>query len=354
MKQTYQNILVNALVNLGDVVLTTSAIALLRKAYPGACITMLVRPVVRQAVENNPVIDDVILFDYKAKENSFGKMWAMVQELRRRHFDLSISFDRKLRPALLAWLAGIPVRVGPDRVFDDKPSRVTWLYTDTIHIAHNLETNLQAETYQAIVRGFTGLDGHEKPVFARITPEAGAEADALLAQLPDAQKRIALCVKGTFPLKTWPKEYFVDVVDRLAAKYDAAFFVVGAPGDRAYADEVIAAMHHPVKNFCGDTSLVSLAALLGKSDLLVTVDTGATHIAATTGVPMVTMYGCTSPKRWHPINENAVVFTSDEPCCPCKCRADECPSNPRPDCLWHVTPEMVAGACEKLLARDEG
>ena len=100
MKQTYQNILVNALVNLGDVVLTTSAIALLRKAYPGARITMLVRPVVRQAVENNPVIDDVILFDYKAKENSFGKMWAMVQELRHRHFDLSISFDRKLRPAL--------------------------------------------------------------------------------------------------------------------------------------------------------------------------------------------------------------------------------------------------------------
>ena len=354
MKQTYQNILVNALVNLGDVVLTTSAIALLRKAYPGARITMLVRPVVRQAVENNPVIDDVILFDYKAKENSFGKMLAMVQELRRRHFDLSISFDRKLRPALLAWLAGIPVRVGPDRVFDDKPSRVTWLYTDTIHIAHNLETNLQAETYQAIVRGFTGLDGHEKPVFARITPEADAEADALLAQLPDAQKRIALCVKGTFPLKTWPKEYFVDVVDRLAAQYDAAFFVVGAPGDRAYADEVIAAMHHPVKNFCGDTSLVSLAALLGKSDLLVTVDTGATHIAATTGVPMVTMYGCTSPKRWHPIHEHAIVFTSDEPCCPCKCRADECPSNPRPDCLWHVTPEMVAGACEKLLANGEG
>ena len=94
MRKTYQNILVNALVNLGDVVLTTSAIALLRKAYPGARITMLVRPVVRQAVENNPVIDDVILFDYKAKENSFGKMLAMVQELRRRHFDLSISFDR--------------------------------------------------------------------------------------------------------------------------------------------------------------------------------------------------------------------------------------------------------------------
>ena len=123
----YRNILVNALVNLGDVVLTTSAIALLKQAYPKAKITMLARPVVRQAVENNPVIDEVIIFDYKAKQNSFHKMMDMVKTIKSHHFDLSVSFDRKLRPALLCWLAGIPVRIGPDRVFDDKPSLVTWL-----------------------------------------------------------------------------------------------------------------------------------------------------------------------------------------------------------------------------------
>ena len=133
MKQ-YKNILVNSLVNLGDVVLTTSAIALLKKVYPQAKITMLVRPVVREAVENNPVIDEVMIFDYKAKENSLGKMWSMVKEIRHKKFDFSISFDRKSRPAILCWLAGIPVRVGPDRVFDDKPSKVTWLYTHTVQI----------------------------------------------------------------------------------------------------------------------------------------------------------------------------------------------------------------------------
>ena len=69
MDKQYKNILVNSLVNLGDVVLTTSAIALLKQAYPQAKITMLVRPVVREAVENNPVIDEVLIFDYKSKEN---------------------------------------------------------------------------------------------------------------------------------------------------------------------------------------------------------------------------------------------------------------------------------------------
>ena len=57
----YKNILVYALVNLGDVVLSASAIALLKMAYPQVRITMMVRPVVRQAVENNPVVDDVML-----------------------------------------------------------------------------------------------------------------------------------------------------------------------------------------------------------------------------------------------------------------------------------------------------
>ena len=80
----YHNILVYAMVNLGDVILTTSAIALLKKIYPEARITMLSRPIVREVIERNPVIDDWILFDYKAKQNSLGRTWAMVQELRAR------------------------------------------------------------------------------------------------------------------------------------------------------------------------------------------------------------------------------------------------------------------------------
>lgn len=348
MKQ-YNNILVNALVNLGDVVLTTSAIALLKKAYPNAKVTMLCKGVVRQAVENNPVIDEVMVFDYKAKQNSLGKMLDMVKEIKRHNFDLSISFDRKLRPAILCFLAGIPTRVGADRIFDDKPSKVTWLYTDTIKIKHDIVNTLQAETYQEIVRGFTGLNGHEVPVFANLTKKNHEKAEMLLSRLPKSDKVIALCVKGTFGLKTWPKEYFATVVNELNQKYNAAFFVVGAPGDRAYSDEVIKEIGLPVENFCGDTSLTDLAALISKVDLFVTVDTGATHIAATTGVKMVTMYGCTSPKRWHPFNKNARVMSYDLECCPCSYGENECPYLPKPKCLYEVTPNNVLEACLEVM-----
>ena len=344
-----KSILVNALVNLGDVVLTTSAIALIKKHYPDYKVTMIVKSVVADAVKNNPVVYDVIVFDYKAKENSLSKMKAMIKEIKQHNFDLSISFDRKLRPALLTYLAGIPIRVGPSKVFDDNKSKVTWLYTDVVNIDHDLNKTLQAQTYQAIVRKFFKIDDSAEPVFARITPNNEVKVDELFSRLPNSKLKIALCVKGTFPLKTWPKEYFVEVVKNLAEHYDAAFYIVGAPNDREYADEVIKAINLPVENFCGKTSLVDLAAIFKRSDLLITVDTGATHIAATTGVKMVTMYGCTSPDRWHPINDNAIVFTSREGCCPCSVKTEACPSYPKPQCLYNVTPEIVINACNKLL-----
>ena len=72
----YKNILASALVNLGDVVLTTSALALIKKHFPDARITLMIKPVVREAVENNPVVDDVLVLDYRAKHNSMSMMFA--------------------------------------------------------------------------------------------------------------------------------------------------------------------------------------------------------------------------------------------------------------------------------------
>ena len=350
----YRNIIVNSLANLGDVVLTTSAISLLRKAYPQAKITMLARPVVSEVIKNNPVIDDVIIFDYKSKQKSFRKMWEMVKEIRRRNFDLAISFDAKLRPALLYFFAGIPVRVTGEQIFDKKPGKVSMLFTNVIKLQHDLMTSLQAETFQEIVRGFTGITGSEVPCFARIETENAERAKILLNRLPQGKKRIGLCVKGTFALKTWPKEYFAELVRKLYRQYDAVFFIIGAPNDRAYANEVIAEIGLPVENFCGDTGLVDLAALLSLADLFITVDTGASHIAATTGVPMLTIFGNYNSRRWHPISENARVLSFDPECCPCSYREDECPYLPKPKCLYGVTPNMALETCRELLERKSG
>ena len=150
----YKNILINALVNLGDVVLATAACDLIKQNFPETKITMLVKSVVKDAVIDNPVVDDVIPLEYKARKNSFAQMYSVIREIRHRKFDLAISFDRKLRPALITLAAGIPRRVCPTKIFESKKSRVPLIYTDVIEIDYDLNSKLQAESFQEIVRKF--------------------------------------------------------------------------------------------------------------------------------------------------------------------------------------------------------
>jgi len=345
-----KRILINALVNLGDVVLATSAAALLKKICPTVHVTMMVRPFAGEIVVNNPVVDDVIIFDYRAKQKSYRVMWQMIRQLRHGKYDACISLDRKLRPALLTFLAGIPERVVPERIFDDKPSRIVWLYNRVIPMPHIFLHRPQAENFQTVIRGWLNVDDiHAKPVIGVPTKQNHLNVETLMAKLDSEKKHIALCVKGSFPLKTWPKEYFVKLMEKLQQRYDADFFIIGASGDREYADEVISEAMVPVYNFCGDTSLMDLVEVFKQSFLFVSVDTGSLHIAATTNVPIVAMYGCGPATRWPPMSDKSRVVTTNESCSPCHIHPDECPTNPRPKCQWNITPDMVMKACEELV-----
>ena len=345
-----KKILLHALVNLGDVVLSTSAAALLKRVCPDVKITMMVRPFAKEIVVNNPVIDDVIIFDYKAKGKSFRTMWDMVKQLRKEKYDACISLDRKLRPAILTYLARIPERVTADKIFDPQPSRIVNLYTDVVSMSADFEKLPQAENFQNIIRGWLHLDNvHAKPVIGIPTKINHQKINELISCLSKEKKHIALCVKGSFPLKTWPKEYFVELIKKLQDSYDADFFIIGAPSDKEYADEVIKLSSIDVHNFCGLTTLMDLVELFNCSSLFVTVDTGSLHIASTTSVPIVAMYGCGPADRWPPLTDKSRVVTTKEECSPCHIPADACPTNPRPKCQWNITPERVFKACQELL-----
>lgn len=346
----YSSILVYSFANLGDVLLSTAAVALLKKSYPQAKISMMVKPPAAGLITNNPLVDEVIIFD-KEKVHTFKEQLRFVKRLKAHHFDLAISLDGKPRAGLLAWLARIPTRVGPDRLFGEIPHWVTRLYTHTIRMPIDIADRLQVINFQDIVRSFTGSDQSAHPVMAVPTDEEEAKAQRLIEGLPRAQYWIVLCVKGTFELKDWPQEHFAALIDALVSRYEAAFFIIGAPGDRAYADQVIALAKTPVANFCGQTSLGELAALLKLVSLFITVDTGAAHIAATTGVPMVEIFGCTSPRRWYPQSDVATVVSHNLSCCPCAHRADGCPNGKA--CLMEITVDEVLAAIDNVLKKKE-
>ena len=341
-----QKVLVHCLVNLGDVVLATSAIALLKQHFPQMRISMLVKPSVAEVLQGHPLLEEVIPLVYQPKERSWRQMLRFIKEIQNRKFDLSISLDRKLRPSILTLLAGIPVRVGPDRLFDNKSSQIRRLWSHAVHTSDDFLNTHQSELFQDVIRGGFKVQGSAKPVIGTITNSHRETAKSLLASLPPGNKRVALCVKGTYYLKNWPQESFVALIDRLSSQTGVNCLLVGAPEDKDYAQQIADAAKGPVLNLCGETSLLEFAALCRQIDLLITIDTGGMHIAATTGVPIIGIFRCVSAKRWAPLCKKSYVAQHKLPECPAVITPEDCPMH---YCVQDILVEELATVAERFL-----
>jgi heptosyltransferase-2 len=351
MRPEYKNILIICLRKIGDAVIATSVAYMLKQAYPDAKITMLVKPLTREIVTGNPVIDDVMLYNY-SHEAKFREIRQVAADIRQRNFDLCIVADNKPRSAMLAWLAGIPNRVG----FENITLRNVYLklfYTRIIKTDYDASQTLQAKNHEIFVNRFTKAQHTAKMIMPEGSAANVAKVEALLSQvLTDQAKerqaclKIALCIRSGVVTKDWPVERFAAVIDKLAERYNAVFYVIGSVDDAEVAASLTKMVHVPVSILCGKTSLVELACLLRKSDFFLTVDTGSAHIAATTGIPMVAVYGSTSPRKWGPYSGNAVTLSPDYHCHPCDGTKIKCS---KPLCLLTISVDDVVAACEKKL-----
>lgn len=346
---SYQNILVAQVKNIGDLLLATGAIAHLREIYPAAKITLLTESRVAAVFRGQPLFDEVLALEYESKKTSWRKMLAQARQLKERRFDCFVSLDFKNRPSLLAWLAGIPVRISGDGLYKRQPYLVRKLYTKLVPVETQFRSH-QSQTFLHIAEGLTGRRGQARPVV-----EAAAanreQAAALLAAIPRRRGRVAFCVRGTHPEKNWPPERFAAVMRALAAE-DYACCVIGAPGDKAYVEEQLWPLvpGTGAVNLCGETEMLDLLPLMAAMDLLITVDTGAMHFAATTGVPMIALFQCTNPLQWGPLDEAADIFYRREAV------AERFGVEEQADSRFHCVEEITAAAVltlarKKLAAR---
>lgn len=349
MPQIFQNILVTCMVNLGDVVLSTGCAQLLKELYPGARVTYMVKNSIGPILENHPYIDEVIMPDYQAKKKSFRQMLALISAVRQRQFDLCVSLDRKSRPALVALLAGIPTRIIGDRLFDVKPSFVTKFYTRVIHTPDDFRNTHQAAIFQAVITGFVGIE-HDlvRPCIGGLRDADKKNADNLYQAIPTANKKLAVCIRGTFHLKNWPLDKFAIVLNQLRRQYDVSFVLIGVEDDYCDSEKLIALLDEPdnTANFCGKTDLKSLAGLLALVDGFLTVDTGAMHIAAAVNTPIVGIFRCISAKRWSPLCDENEVLTVQLSECPKEGPPEVCPEK---NCLETLSAEAVTAAAQKIL-----
>jgi ADP-heptose:LPS heptosyltransferase len=210
--------------------------------------------------------------------------------------------------------------------------------------------------------GFAPPDPRSDPTEMAEDPAAARLVGVRLAEagVTRAHRIVVIHVSAGNPFRRWPVPSFVELVRRLAAADRLRRVIVtSGPSDAGAASRVVeeararlAAADRDALPPCGEFDLAELRALLGRADLFVGGDSGPLHVAGTTGVPIVGLYGPTLPVRSAPWRDPALVSEAVElgplPCRPCDQRRCE-PGDFR--CLAGIEPQAVALAAERALAR---
>ena len=330
---------------IGDVLLSTAVVHAIHEAYPGCQVDFLCQTRTAAALQNNPEIQE--RFEWpERRPRSLGELLHWAKLLRARRYDASLVLWSNTQVAWLTFLAGIPVRVGQD-------SRLAYsfLYTHKVRVRseHGDEQTHWSEILLDFVRALGATPGPPR-IHLEVSAQNRQRAACLLEPLAGDGPLIGFHpFKGPpVPLDRWPLPVFAGWLKALRQQLGARVVVTGSPGEKPYADQIVAlAGCENVLNLAGETDLATLAALARQVDVFVCPDSGPMHVAAAAGARVLGIYAMEEdfPQRWAPLTPTARVLRPQPTGCPAGCRKPTCRDF---RCYQTVTPQQVVTEVEAL------
>ena len=294
---------------IGDTMLAVPFLRNLRRHFPHAVIDVLSESGSDSLLADCPYIDERLPWRRPPRmgrvvRGSLGNVMENARWIRGRRYDRVYLLKRSLSSALLAWLAGIPWRVG----FRSIGSTLLSRQVPVVPHRH------QAELFLDLLRceGLAIDDGHNE---AWNTADSTAKADALITGVAAERPKVFVAPQSTDEHRLWPLDRFARIIDWLVTERGCEVFLCGGPADRPVHDallRLIAARSAPhVHDHSATVSLSDVGGLLSRMDLCLGVDSGLNHIAAANGVPVVVLAGPTDPNRWHPWKTTSAVVKAE-------------------------------------------
>ncbi|MBN1506975.1 MAG: glycosyltransferase family 9 protein [Sedimentisphaerales bacterium] len=330
--------------SLGDVVLALPALSALRRNYPNARISWLIRPEFAPLVEGHPHLDEIIPFDRKF----LGRAWrdptalrelaSLISRLRRGRFDVVLDLQGLFRSASLAWLSGGKRRLGP--IWRKELAR--WFYTTAI--PPRLEWVHVVDYYLKLIEATGAADLRVEFVLAQ-SPDAVASARRLLLQHDIDPSRCAILIPGSAQIsKCWPAERFAALADRLVSDHGLTVAATGGAAEGPMIERIQGLAKHRIANLAGCTSLRELVEVLRVARLVVSNDTGPGHIAAALGKPLVMLFSWSNPLRAGPYGRPECVVARDR-----SSRGLAIKSHNPQHAIEHISfDEVYAAVCDQL------
>lgn len=334
---------------IGDVLNALPALWALRAARPEAHIAWLVEDKARDAVEGQPGVDEVIVFERRRWSRGGLAGWreaaSWARALRARRFDVSVDLQGNLKSAAMSLLAGAPVRVSasPGHTRD-----LAWLAANAWAMPR---TRRQARAWLHVdLLAPLGASREGAQGAFHVPPAARARMEEELA---DVRRPRVLLHPGTSrfgAFKRWPPGRFAELARRLRAM-GAEAIVAWGPGEEDLARAVILGAPSEARLAPRTASLGDLAALLASVDAFVGADSAPLHLAGLVGTPSVGLFGPKDPVVYGPAAGRVELLVEDLACRPCglrRCLWTSGPDEPSP-CMDRIAPKRVAEAVARVM-----
>jgi len=330
---------------IGDAVMATPAVRALREHFADAEVIGVLKPYIAGILEGAPWFDRLVMLD---SHGPWPQRWLPVaRQLRRESIDLAVLFPNSFHSALVAWLGGCRRRVGyvryarglmlTDRlqpICDERGRRQPTPVIDAY--------NLLAE------QAGSPAPSCKMQLFTTLRDEMAADVVWKQTGLVEATEVVLLNPGAAFgAAKHWPLAHFVKLAQDLTDQRGSGVLVLCGPGERELAGQIAAQADRDTVHSLAKypLSLGLTKALVKRSDLLITTDSGPRHFAAAFDRPVVTLFGPTHIEWTETYHLRAVHLQRVVPCGPCQLRV--CPLDHR--CMKDLSPAEVYRASARLL-----
>ena len=342
-------ILIRATNWVGDAIMALPALRAVRRRFPEARIAIVARPYVADIYRGQEICDELIPYDPNGGNAGLRGRERLAWDLRAQKFDSALLLQNAFEAACLAWRAGIPERIGyardgrslllTKRIAVPKPGEIPpheqFYYLELLRRAGWIDS-LAGENHVRL----RVADGQRHRAEETLTA-AGARHDV---------PRIAIGAGASYgSAKCWPPERFAEFVNGFRRDTDSDVVLFGTTSEQQVADAIAAGIAAPVISLVGKTAIADLPALFSRCQIFVGNDSGAMHVAAAVGLPVVAIFGPTDPHGTAPITPHCTIVQEKPYCSPCFLR--RCPIDHR--CMTSVRPEAVEAAARGWLRSAE-
>lgn len=318
LPKNVNSILLITLSNIGDVILTTPVISVLKEQFPLALLDIICGERAEDLFKNDPVIRHIFIYN---KLSSLGNKIKFIIELRKQKYDLVVD----LRNTLIPWFLNAPYHTS----FFERKNK-SHMKDKYLKKLEGLKLNINQAAFHIYINQ-EDRDFIDK----KLTENGIISSDTLITVSPGARSHI----------KRWTKDGFAQVIKGLLNNFKYKVVLVGDKDDLKLGEEIADVLLTKPLNLIGQTSLAKLAYLLKKSALLITNDSACLHMASAVGTKTLAIFGPTNPKKYGPLAAGSKVLRKNLTCSPCEvawCRFNlECMNSINPDEVINKTREML-------------